>query len=293
MSSFVSYTVLKNLHAGPITKIVFSTFVPPASPTTKDTRPQSVKLASVSVDQDVVVHTLPLRLFPSARAKSPRYVLVAPGDSDLLSTLFSVFMAVLVIGIGTLLLQIFGEVRGLVPSRLGASEWLPGSVMEMIGRPRVIAEKVEVVLGEKASVVSDLLSENEFYTAMLSDASAAVTNLPVEFSPVASALTDLVAERASAVAGGAKRKAIVVRDVGEGLETDLHHDPAGVEGQTDTEPETEPENLRKWEDLKESERVGWRRRLSKAGHWTADQGEGVLKGVLFSELGAIAAQALG
>ena len=77
----------------------------------------------------------------------------------------------------------------------------------------------------------------------------------------------------------------MIRDTGEeSLLTEVHHDAAEV---------VKGETLKKWEDLKENEKVGWRRRLSEAGHWTAEQGESVLKGVFFSELGAIAAQALG
>lgn len=286
MSSFVPYTVLKNLHST-ITRIVFSTFVPLASPHTK---PQFVKLASVSVEQEVAIYTIPLQPFPKASAKSPRYVVVAPGNGDLLSTLFSVFMAVLVIGIAAVFLQIFSEVWGVVPERLGAKEWLPGRVQEMIGRPAgvvedVLSEKVAVIK-EKSTAIGDLLKENEFYTAMLADASTTATDhLPSSVSSATIALMDLVAEYASAVTKGVTQKAIVVRDTIGGLETEVHHNPAAVEGQSET--------LTKWEDLKESERVGWRRRLSKAGHWTADQGESVLRGVFFSELGAIAAQALG
>ena len=320
MSSFVPYTVLKDLHTAPITSIVFSTFVPPVSPATKDTRPQSVKLASVSVDQQVIVHTLPLRPFPPSPAKSPRYVLVRPGHSDLLSTLFSVFMAVLVIGIAALLLQVFSEVRGAVPPMLGASNWLPNNVKEMIGHPHTIADSLQTSAGagveavkDQATAVTDLLKENEYYTALLEDATAAVkdlppsvtsaasaltdlpssvtaaaaalTDLPSSVSSAASALTDIIAEHATAAVEGAKQKAIVVRDTGrESLSTEVHHDAAEV---------VKGETLKKWEDLKENEKVGWRRRLSEAGHWTAEQGESVLKGVFFSELGAIAAQALG
>jgi glycyl-tRNA synthetase len=289
MSSFVPVTVLKDVHSLPITRIVFSRFVPPVGP---DAKAQAVKLASVSVDQDVVVHTFPLKPFPKKSAKAPRYVLVAPGNDGWMATLFSVFMAVLVTGIAMLCLQVFSEVRGVVPARLRASEWLPGRVQEMIGRPAGgVGEEDDFedksrVVSTKETMVCDLLKENEFYTAMLAEATAAVADLPSAASSAATALTDLIAEHAAAATEGAKQKAVVVRDLGEGLETDVLHDPAAVGGQKE-------EKLTKWEDLKESEKVNWRRRLSTAGHWTADQGESVLKGVLFSEMGAIAAQALG
>ena len=42
-----------------------------------------------------------------------------------------------------------------------------------------------------------------------------------------------------------------------------------------------------WEELAEHEKEMWKQRLTKAGHWTADEGEAVLKGVLFSGLANI------
>ena len=60
LSAFKPYVTLKEVHGGSITKLTFSTFSPPELPVTKDTLPQYVKLASVSVAQTVVVHTLPL-----------------------------------------------------------------------------------------------------------------------------------------------------------------------------------------------------------------------------------------
>ena len=83
-------------------------------------------------------------------------------------------------------------------------------------------------------------------------------------------LHDLVAEHTSAETP----KAIVVRDGGNGeLSTEVRHNAEVVHDET----------LRKWEDLPEQEKEGWKQKLSDTGHWTASQGENVLKGILFSE----------
>ena len=293
MSSFSPYTTLKDVHSGPITGLVFSTFIPPSSGATKDTNPQSVKLASVCVEQTVIVHTLRLRPFLPSPNNTSRYVLVSLGNTDLLSTTFSVFMAVLVIGIAALMLQVFSEIRGAVPPILGASEWLPSNVKDTIAKPYNFADaipdapavsKVPEVVASKAADIADLLQSNEYYAQMLADATAAVKAAPSSVSSAATALTDLVASQATAAvdaAQGAKQKAIVVRDVvGQELSTELHDDAELVQKET----------LRKWEDLHESEKVSWRKRLIDAGHWTANQGESVLKGVFFSELAGLAAQ---
>jgi hypothetical protein len=289
MSSFFPYTILKDVHSGPITSLVFSTFVPPSSPVTEDTKPHCVKLASVGVDKNVVVHSLPLRPFPSS-SKTPQYVLVPPRGSGLMSTAFSIFMAILVLSISFLILQVVTEISGA--KRPYLTEWFPSTVKEMITKPSIVADGIlapSEVLGtvkSKASGVSELLDSNEFYTAMLADVTDAVKDIPSSVSSVATALTDLVAEQATLAAEateGAKRKAIIVRDKGLELSTEIHHDAELVEGET----------LRKWEDLHEDERVGWRKRLSEAGHWSANEGESVLKGILFSELGGLAAQIAG
>jgi hypothetical protein len=72
-------------------------------------------------------------------------------------------------------------------------------------------------------------------------------------------LHEIVAEHASAETS----KAIVIRDEGSGeLSAEVRHD---------TEMAHE-ETLRKWEDLQEHEKEGWKQKLSDAGHWTEPDG---------------------
>jgi hypothetical protein len=93
-------------------------------------------------------------------------------------------------------------------------------------------------------------------------------------------LHEIVAEHASAETP----KAIVVRDEGNGeLSTEVRHDTEIVHEET----------LRKWEDLHEHEKEGWKQKLSDAGHWTASQGDNVLEGILFSELAGVVGEMVG
>ncbi|KAL9105348.1 MAG: hypothetical protein Q9227_009468 [Pyrenula ochraceoflavens] len=69
-------------------------------------------------------------------------------------------------------------------------------------------------------------------------------------------------------------KAIVVRDTGTELAAEAKHDAELVRDET----------VKKWEELEEHQRVGWRKRLMDAGQWAEGQGEAILKGVFFSEL---------
>ena len=73
-------------------------------------------------------------------------------------------------------------------------------------------------------------------------------------------------------------KAIIVRDEGAGeISTELHHDAELIK----------EEALKKWEELRESQKKGWKRKLKDAGHWAENQGESVLKGILFSQLAGV------
>lgn len=45
------------------------------------------------------------------------------------------------------------------------------------------------------------------------------------------------------------------------------------------------ETHKKWEELQQHERETWKRRLIDAGQWTVEEGEGVLKGVFFQDIG--------
>ncbi|KAI1915329.1 hypothetical protein LOZ61_001727 [Ophidiomyces ophidiicola] len=118
------YVTLRNLHPFSMTKIVFSNFIHPSHPDAAKVPPQYIKLASVSVGNTAVVHTLPLSPYP-ADSKRPRYVLVIPGPSEILQNLFSIIMAIIVIALGAFLLQAYTELQGDVPPILGVKEWLP------------------------------------------------------------------------------------------------------------------------------------------------------------------------
>ena len=80
--------------------------------------------------------------------------------------------------------------------------------------------------------MSDLLRENDFYTAMLANVTTSATDLPSLVESAAAALTDLVAQHATMAAEavqGTKQKAIFVRCAGNELSTKVLHDAKQVE----------------------------------------------------------------
>jgi glycyl-tRNA synthetase len=281
IGGFRPYTLLRGVHQGPLTKLVFSNFVGPSLPVTKETPPQSVRLGSVGVDQFVLVHHLPLRPFPPQHTQSPRYVLVPPGRrSEAVQTTFSVFFALVVVGVVALLMQAFCEIRGAVPPTLGASDWLTPRMREVVARPYIFADAATDALSSVVVAASDVPVAAHGATDRLKDAAsqipAGAQDVREYVSEAAGALTRTLRDLVEENAGLETPQAIIVRDHGGGeISTELAHDDA-ASIRTDT--------LRRWDELGEAQRHGWRRRLVEAGRWTEQQGEAVLKGILFSQL---------
>ena len=265
-SEFKPYTLLRDVHAGPITKLTFSNFIGPPLPVSKDTPPQSVRLASVGVDKTVVVHTLRLRPHPTTKTDKPSYVLIPPGASESFETTMAVLAAILVLAIGILCTQVFCEIRGVVPPALNSPAWFPAGMRDVIHSPWVN----HTAVSQKASMESALSSA----ISAIVDAPSAIP-LPSSPSQITESLASVVASNSLL----STPKAIVMRDTGSDVAAELHHEVDVVK----------EEALKKWEDLTAHEKKGWKQKMVDAGHWAEQQGESVLKGILFSEMAAFAA----
>ena len=255
LGAFKPFQSFKDVHQGPITELSFSNYLGPDTPVSTNAPTQMVKLASVSAGQTVVVHTLPLQPYPppSNKNTTPRYVLSSPSASSPTQAVTSVFMAVVVIAFAAFLLQAFAEVRGAVPATLGAADWLNPRVKDFIHRPYISADSA-------ASSIS-------------SAASSVVTNIPSDLpsmETVKQKLHEIVAEHASAEVP----KTIIVREGHTGdLSTEVKHAADVVQHET----------LKKWDDLNEHEKEGWKTKLIQAGQWSVNEGETVLKSIMWSE----------
>ncbi|KAK5459659.1 hypothetical protein LTS15_003788 [Exophiala xenobiotica] len=268
LGTFRPYALLHNVHSGPLTSLVFSNFIGPTMPISKDTPPQSIRLASVGVDMVVKVHYLPLRPYPATSNKSPRYVLIPPGRSETVQTTFSVFFALVVVGLVAFLMQAFCEIRGAVPPMLGAPDWLSPRMREMVARPYILGEGPPSFKYSDIPVAAHSAAEKVKHVAedVQSEISSAASDIRHK-------LEHLVQENSELETP----KAIIVREgAGAGeLSTEvLAHDADVVKAET----------LRKWEELSEEQKRSWKRKLVDAGYWAEKQGENVLKGIFFSEL---------
>ncbi|KAI1622937.1 hypothetical protein EDD37DRAFT_449197 [Exophiala viscosa] len=266
VGTFRPYTLLRNVHSGPLTRIVFSNFIGPTLPVTKELPAQSIRLASVGVDMNVLVHYLPLRPYPSS-SKNPRYVLTPPGRSEAMQTTFSVFVALVVVSIVAFLMQAFCEIRGVVPPMLGAPNWLTPSMRNLVARPWMFGENISSVAYSDIPVAAHSAAEK---------VKEAIVEIP---SGIANAASDLkqyllhdLIQRNSQLE---TPKAIIVREANLGeLSAEVAADADLIQRET----------IKKWEELSETDQKSWKQKLIDAGHWAEAQGENVLKGIFFSQL---------
>ncbi|KAL9098440.1 MAG: hypothetical protein Q9163_005901 [Psora crenata] len=306
---FQPHLFLPSVHPVSITSLTFSTHYPPSTTWTRSP-PQYLKLASTSIANTCVVHTLPLTSYPAPKNGPDivaSYVLTVPGGrSSITQTTFSVLVALLAIGIGAFFLQAFTEIRGGVPETLGAKGWLSERWQGWLARPYMFEDGTPIAVNRVQDAAQTPLSV----------ASAAVET-PIE------ALYDAIDEAGYKVmearekfgeAAIAVKEKLRLRDVlrqrntgsdiddagNDGKDIIVRHDPA-ESGETSLSAELyDSETLvkhhthaKRWEEMENGERETWKRRLIDAGEWTVEEGENVLKGVFFSALGAAVGAAVG
>lgn len=147
LNNLAPFHTIKSAHPAAITSLSFSTFIPPKG----DATDVSLKLASVSLGQTTIVHSIPLKKAAQkgATSKSPRYVVAikSRGESHfgLMTTLAVMVLLMALIG------QVFMEALHLQDEVLGTNKYLPASWTQPI---RVVPRKGPVV---GAKTFGDLL----------------------------------------------------------------------------------------------------------------------------------------
>ena len=274
LGTFRSYTYLQDVHDGPLTRLVFSNFIAPAT-STRDVGAQSLRLASVGVDKSVVVHRLSLRPFASNKAKPPRYVLMTPGSPDSNETAFSIVIAIFVVGFIALLTQMYCEVRGLMPPTLGTPSLFSPRIRAMLGTPYGPANV-------SSAAVSDVpVAAHSMTDDVRKSAGDISSTLAAAVSSATANLKHLVEQNSNLETP----KAIIVREESLGdISAEAIHSDAEV---------IKEETLKKWEELSASQKKSWKQKLMDAGHWAEHQGENVLQGILFSEMAGVVGQMVG
>ncbi|KKZ58524.1 hypothetical protein EMCG_05511 [[Emmonsia] crescens] len=304
-SKFRPYATLRNVHPFSMTRLVFSTFTPPTEPVSADVRPQNVKLASISVGNTVVVHTLPLTPSPP-KSRNPRYVLIQPGPSELLQTLFSGFMALVVVALGAFFLQAFTEIRGGMPPTLGAQDWLSPKLRSMIARPYSFENGLSSQY-QKWRSPTDTDTTSSISVSATTTTVTSTSTIPIVHTTPTQNLRDLLSSLSRAVLeatpppetpGGSVK--IIVRehphDPSLVSVATVPHRPEGRDRGTDADPSDaagKAQQIRKWEDLHQHEREAWKEKLITAGHWAVEEGEAILRGLFFGQVAGVMEGAVG
>lgn len=255
-NSFQSYTSLRDVHPFAMTKLCFSRFQSPSLPVSPETPPQYIKLASVSMGNTVVVHTLPLSPCPPT-SRSPRYVLSMPGDSEIWTNLTSSFAAILSILTVCFILQAFTEIRGAMPPYLGAKDWLPPSIRDAVAIP------YDPFTSSSSSSVS----------------SPSSTPVPeVEYPAQIRSLNDIL--HSSENLQQQQRQSLLINCNPE--TNTLRIDSTDPSSASET-----GSGIHTWEDLSEETRHRWISQLTQAGYEPSgedDDVESLFKGVRFGNL---------
>ncbi|KAI9762642.1 MAG: hypothetical protein M4579_000260 [Chaenotheca gracillima] len=263
LGKFKSYAVLRNVHPVQITKICFSNFIPPSHPISSATLPQYLKLASVSMGNTVIVHTFPLVPIPF-RSKTPHYVLSSPSQTP--RTALAIVVALLATVFSAFIFQAFVEIRGGTPPYLGAVDYLHPRVSKFMARPYVM----------------DTLST----TTVTVPAGTPKAEIPAAETPVADAPSD-----EQDMKPDIEKLQELRQSLGEDAALILKHGPDGVNLDLDHTGKQAHKHGKSWEDLAHDERARWRERLGGAAGWTLEEGQAILKGIVFSEVGAQVGQA--
>ena len=280
---FRKHTFLPNVHPTSITSLSFSNFTQPKT-IWKETPAQYLKLASTSIANTCVVHTLPLTPYPSPpKPDTPaRYLLAPPVRSQISQNVISTIVALVAIAISAFFLQMFTEIRGGTPEYLGAKGWLSERVHGWIARPYMFEDGVPTLASQQISAASTAISTP--FSKASEALQTAASQAQEKFG-----LRDLLAQRniGTDTSDNANEATdiIVRQSPSEGaLSAELKDASELVNGE---------HKAKKWEELAKHEKETWKKRLVDAGQWTVEEGESVLKGVFFSGLGAAVGAAVG
>ncbi|KAJ5320548.1 hypothetical protein PENANT_c033G03557 [Penicillium antarcticum] len=271
------YSTIREVHPFSMTKLAFSTFTAPSHPIGPEVGPQNVKLASVSMGNTVVVHTFPLSPFPTS-SRTPRYVLAMPGPAEIWELIYSILILLFSISAICFAMLAFAEIRGGTPPFLGAAEWLPVGLRNMVA-------------GQYVPPPPDRLT---YLDTLLASRYKGTTNIPViQTHPDSTEQEQLESLRSildrvhNAGAAPADLEtatphdlSVIVRchEAGHGAEESIFVETATSARHNGISDE---EKLRAWTDLSDEDRNIWKQRLVDAGRWTAAEGESILLGVLF------------
>ena len=298
---FQSQLFWTDVHPTSITSLTLSTHTPPTIKWSQ-TPPQYLKLASTSIANTVVVHTLPLTPYPSANKETDEpatYILSVPGATTtrIKENVFSFLVASLLISFVSILMQSYLEIFQGTREVLGARKFYSQSWEERFSSLLAIPYLSDsakhapwLSRGHSPNYGSQPLET--FYGAMptspSSDPSFSTDPAePASDPPLPPTLRDLLASRRGSRDtdndAGPEQHILVSHPPAHDQSS---HEPAKLEAALHHPEHIQSEHsaAKKWEDLTHHEKQMWKGRLKEAGQWAVEEGEAVLKGVFFGGL---------
>lgn len=272
---FRTFKELSGTHTNSMKKVVLSPFHSPhpsadtPEADKKTPGPQYLRLASISLTNDLILDSLPLRP-AEPQNRSSRYILT---KSSRVSSISDNGTSILVVGF-MLVISLFLFQSYIQSQPEGASiQLLPSSMQSAWDSYRQQGLDVSKPLTRRIQNVEEAIAEAS----------------PGHY------ILDLLHSHHKSHADtipGADQKAIILSAGADG--TDISHEVLPVGG-----PEAalaQDTNLKRWEELSHGQQKRWREKLVGAGAWSAEYGETIFKGVFFSELagavGRVAAEAM-
>ncbi|CAI6340285.1 unnamed protein product [Periconia digitata] len=254
LSHFHAFATYYDVHELQMTKVVFSPFFKPEVAPGKKPGPQYLRLASTSLGNSIDVETFELQ--PVSKKPKSRYILQSSSALALNRGASYMLVAVIICAIAFMLQGFIDPEGNLTRSIVPAS--LQNAASE-IKAPGAVIHDARVAAQHN-----------------LGDSTAA---------KVSDRLLDLLDMHGREDLPAEERKAIVV-----------HHDPE-KDGVVSAEVHVGEEDVvkkhgeaRKWEDLSHHEQKEWKETLAEAGMWAVGEGETVLKGIFFGQLGGLVGQ---
>lgn len=239
-----------------MTKVVFSPFYKPETPSGRQPTAQYLRLASTSLGNTVSVETFTLQNIGS------RHVLQTAQSRNLF-TAATYLVAAMVVAVIALLLQSLVDPEGNLTKGI-----LPAGLQNAAGQHKTFGE----TLREKR------------HQASLNNADSPVVKTSQRIADLLHVhLPHVLSESADAPS---EPKALVVHHDAESdgtLSTEVH---AG-----DEEVLKKHAAARKWDELSKEEKHAWREKLSEAGMWAVGEGETILKSIFFGQLGGMVGHA--
>ncbi|KAI5212569.1 hypothetical protein E4T42_02100 [Aureobasidium subglaciale] len=291
---FKRFTTLRDVHPLQMTCLRFSPFHSPVrAPAPEQDKkgnpipaknpvhpgPQYIKLCSTSMGNTVVVDTF--ALLPSQPAdRLSRYVLLHPSDEVRQRTTYGILIGFAVLVFAVLLQSVYSS-DPFAPSFADIIP-LPASWQKTLAHPAGIADSMGrkgwEPIADAASTVSSAVpaAASSISSAVPEAASAISSAIPSAIASPGTKIADLL-DMHFALPGGSSndQKAVIVRDPGQGKSLAVHMGDKQAYMAQD-------EKARHWHEFNEEEKKVWKSRLVEAGHWTVEEGETILKGVVFS-----------